>query len=153
MREGRRIVRDRSVRRPWIPGQARDDKPAAMRLQTATRLALFAVIDLAGAPGVARSATELAETHRASIAHMAKVMQTLARAGLVAPLRGAQGGYRFAANPRRTTLLDVIEQFEPVAVTGDAANASSMDPSTTRSASGRASVEASPARSSVATTR
>ncbi len=93
-----------------------------MRLQTATRLALFAVIDLAGAPGEARSATELAEAHHASIAHMAKVMQTLARAGLVEPLRGAQGGYRFAANARRTTLLDVIEQFEPVAVTGDAAN-------------------------------
>lgn len=89
-----------------------------MRLQTATRLGLFAVIDLAGAPGVARSATELAEAHHASVAHMAKVMQTLARAGLVAPSRGAQGGYRFAANARRTTLLDVIEQFEPVAVTG-----------------------------------
>ena len=89
-----------------------------MKLQTATRLGLFAVIDLAGAPGVARSATELAEAHHASVAHMAKVMQTLARAGLVAPSRGAQGGYRFAANARRTTLLDVIEQFELVAVTG-----------------------------------
>jgi len=92
-----------------------------MRLQTATRLALFAAIDLAGSPGVARSASDLAEAHHVSIAHMAKVMQALARTGLVAPSRGAQGGYRFAANARRTTLLDVIEQFEPVAVTGQGA--------------------------------
>jgi len=97
-----------------------------MRLQTATRLALFAVIDLAGAPDVARSATELAEAHQASIAHMAKVMQTLARAGLVAPSRGAKGGYRFAVNARRTTLLDVIEQFETVAVTGRGADGESV---------------------------
>ncbi len=93
-----------------------------MRLQTATRLALFAIIDLAGAPGVARSAVDLAEAHHVSIAHMAKVMQTLARTGLVAPSRGAKGGYRFAANARRTTLLDVVEQFEPVAVTGRGAD-------------------------------
>lgn len=89
-----------------------------MRLQKATRLALFAVIDLAAAPGIARSATDLAEAHDASVAHMAKVMQTLARSGIVEPSRGAQGGYRFAANAKRTTLLDVIERFEPVSVTG-----------------------------------
>lgn len=89
-----------------------------MKLQKATRLALFAVIDLAAAPDAARSATDLAEAHNASVAHMAKVMQTLARSGIVKPSRGAQGGYRFAANAKRTTLLDVIERFEPVSVTG-----------------------------------
>lgn len=89
-----------------------------MKLQKATRLALFAVIDLAAAPDAARSATDLAEAHSASVAHMAKVMQTLARSGIVKPSRGAQGGYRFAANAKRTTLLDVIEHFEPVSVTG-----------------------------------
>lgn len=89
-----------------------------MKLQKATRLALFAVIDLAASPDVARSATELAEAHSVSVAHMAKVMQTLARSGIVKPSRGAQGGYRFAVNAKRTTLLDVIERFEPVSVTG-----------------------------------
>ena len=89
-----------------------------MKLQKATRLALFAVIDLAAAPATARSATDLAEAHSVSVAHMAKVMQTLARSGIVKPSRGAQGGYRFAANAKRTTLLDVIERFEPVSVTG-----------------------------------
>ena len=95
-----------------------------MKLQTATRLALYAVIDLAGAPGGARSSNDIAADHGASVAHMAKVMQTLARAGIVEASRGAQGGYRFAANPRRTTLLDVIELFEPVAVTAPADGAS-----------------------------
>ena len=92
-----------------------------MKLQTATRLALYAVIDLAGAAGTARSASDIAASHGASVAHMAKVMQTLARAGIVEATRGARGGYRFAANPRRTSLLDVIELFEPVEVTAHAA--------------------------------
>ena len=91
-----------------------------MKLQTATRLALYAVIDLAGATGAARAAGDIAASHGASVAHMAKVMQTLARAGIVEATRGAHGGYRFAANPRRTSLLDVIELFEPVKVTAHA---------------------------------
>lgn len=91
-----------------------------MKLQTATRLALYAVIDLAAAPGTAHAAGDIAAGHGASVAHMAKVMQTLARAGIVEATRGAQGGYRFTANPRRTTMLDVIELFEPVAVTAHA---------------------------------
>ena len=88
-----------------------------MRLKTSSRLALYAAIELAGAAGAARSAGELAATCGASANHMAKVLQVLARAGLVAPSRGAQGGYRFAGNARRTTLLDVIALFEPIAVT------------------------------------
>jgi len=91
-----------------------------MRLKTSSRLALYAAIELAGAPGAARSAGELAAVCGASANHMAKVLQVLARAGLVAPSRGAQGGYRFAGNARRTTLLDVIALFEPIAVTAPA---------------------------------
>ena len=91
-----------------------------MRLKTSSRLALFAAIELAGAAGAARSAGELAATCGASANHMAKVLQVLARAGLVAPSRGAQGGYRFAGNARRTTLLDVIALFETIAVNAPA---------------------------------
>ena len=36
------------------------------------------------------------------------------RARLVESVRGAGGGYRFSGNPKRVTLLDVIELFEEV---------------------------------------
>ena len=50
--------------------------------------------------------------------HLAKVLRTLGRAGLVEALRGAGGGYRFRGNARRVTLLDVIQLFEDVASDG-----------------------------------
>jgi 1-acyl-sn-glycerol-3-phosphate acyltransferase len=40
------------------------------------------------------------------------VLAELARAGIVESVRGVGGGYRFAANARRLTLLDVIRLFE-----------------------------------------
>ena len=43
---------------------------------------------------------------------LAKVLSELARAGIVESVRGVGGGYRFAANPRRLTLLDVMRLFE-----------------------------------------
>ena len=46
--------------------------------------------------------------------HLAKVLRTLGRAGIVEALRGAGGGYRFRANAKRLTLLDVIQLFEDV---------------------------------------
>jgi DNA-binding IscR family transcriptional regulator len=39
-------------------------------------------------------------------------MRNLVHSGLVQAVRGVGGGYRFAGNIRRTTLLDVIELFE-----------------------------------------
>jgi Rrf2 family protein len=41
-------------------------------------------------------------------------MHIMGRAGLVRAIRGAGGGYRFAGNPRRITLLDVVQLFEDV---------------------------------------
>ncbi len=41
-------------------------------------------------------------------------MHVMGRAGLVRAVRGAGGGYRFTGNPRRITLLDVVQLFEDV---------------------------------------
>lgn len=84
-----------------------------MKLQKATRCALFAVIDLAAEPGRPQSAAEIAGKHGLSVNHMAKVLPQLARAGLVRAVRGASGGYRFTADAHATTLLDVVRVFEP----------------------------------------
>lgn len=89
-----------------------------MKLQTASRLALFAVLELAGDPARQRSAGEIAAAYGVSLNHLAKVMRDLSRAGLVEAVRGVGGGYRFAGNPRRTTLLDVIQLFESVSDPG-----------------------------------
>ncbi len=85
-----------------------------MRVQVATRLALFAVFQLAADPRRQHAAAEIANRFGISVNHLSKVLRTLGRAGLVEALRGAGGGYRFRGNPRRVTLLDVIELFEPI---------------------------------------
>ncbi len=89
-----------------------------MKLQIATRLALYAVLQLAEDPSKQFAAAEIAERFGISVNHLAKVLRTLGRAGLVEALRGAGGGYRFRGNARRVTLLDVIQLFEDVASDG-----------------------------------
>ncbi len=86
-----------------------------MKLQKATIFALYAVLELANEPDRQISTAEIAERYGISTHHLAKVMRTLVRAGLAQSVRGAGGGYRFAGNPRRTTLHDVIALFEPAA--------------------------------------
>lgn len=85
-----------------------------MKLQKATRFALYAVLELASNPERQFSAGDIADRFEISGHHLSKVLRTLGRAGLVEALRGAGGGYRFRGNPKRTTLLDVVQLFEQV---------------------------------------
>ena len=86
-----------------------------MRLQKNSRLALLAVLECAAADGRHVAAADIADRYGVSAHHLAKVLADLARAGIVASVRGAGGGYRFVANARRLTLHDVIRRFEEVA--------------------------------------
>ena len=83
-----------------------------MKLQKASRYALYAVLHLASEPEKQFSTADIAESYGVSIHHLAKVMRTLVRSGLIESVRGVGGGYRFAGNVRRTTLWDVIHEFE-----------------------------------------
>jgi Rrf2 family protein len=85
-----------------------------MKLQRNSLLALYSLVDFAGDPTRHISAAEIAEKYQVSPHHLAKVLAELARAGIVQSVRGVGGGYRFAANARRLTLLDVISRFEDV---------------------------------------
>ena len=87
-----------------------------MKLQQATRCALFAVLDLAQTPERHRSAQEIASQYGFSVNHLLKVLQALAQEGLLESVRGAGGGYRFVGNPKRVTLYDIIQLFESVEV-------------------------------------
>ncbi|MDP3241388.1 MAG: Rrf2 family transcriptional regulator [Reyranella sp.] len=84
-----------------------------MKLQTATRLGLYAVLELARDPARTLSSADLAESFGVSTHSLAKVLRTLSAAGLVQGGRGASGGYRFTGNRRRITLMDIVALFEP----------------------------------------
>jgi Rrf2 family protein len=93
-----------------------------MKLQISSRIAIFALLELAARPHQQVSVAEVGEKYGISSHHLAKVMHTLTRAGLVRSVRGAGGGYVFTGHVRRITLLDVISLFENIgAGDGDAA--------------------------------
>jgi Rrf2 family protein len=83
-----------------------------MKLQKNTRLALYSVLEFALDPTRHVSAAEIAAKYGVSPHHLAKVLSELAREGVVESVRGVGGGYRFAGNARRLTLMDVIRGFE-----------------------------------------
>jgi Rrf2 family protein len=85
-----------------------------LKLQQNTRLALYSALEFAADPARQLSAAEIAAKYRVSPHHLAKVLRKLGRAGLLHAARGAGGGYRFAGNPKRITLMDVIELFEDI---------------------------------------
>ena len=85
-----------------------------MRLQKNTLLALYSALEFAAQPQRQLSVAGIAASLRVSPHHLAKVLRTLGRAGLVDSVRGARGGYRFAGNARRVTLMDVIALFEDI---------------------------------------
>jgi Rrf2 family nitric oxide-sensitive transcriptional repressor len=89
-----------------------------MRLQKNTLFALYSVLESASQPARQLSAGEIARKYGISPHHLAKVLHTLARAGVVESVRGVGGGYRFAGNARRLTLMDVIELFENIGAPG-----------------------------------
>jgi Rrf2 family protein len=93
-----------------LTGGHKDD--GVVKLQISTQLAIFAVLELAVREGRQISVAEIGTKYGVSSHHLAKVMHVMGRAGLVRSVRGAGGGYQFAGNARRTTLLDVVQLFE-----------------------------------------
>ncbi|MFQ5660387.1 MAG: Rrf2 family transcriptional regulator [Gammaproteobacteria bacterium] len=83
-----------------------------MKLQRATLLGLYAVLELAAQPDQQLSRMDIARKFKVSGNHLSKVMRELGKAGLVESVRGVGGGYQFCGNAKRTTLMDVINIFE-----------------------------------------
>ncbi len=83
-----------------------------MKLQIASHLAIYALLELAAQPERQLSVAEIGQKYDISSHHLAKVMNVLGRAKMVRAVRGAGGGYQFAGNARRITLLEVIQLFE-----------------------------------------
>lgn len=83
-----------------------------LRVSDAASLAMHAMVMLARDPEEARSVPQLAAALAASADHLAKILQRLARAGLVRSGRGRNGGYVLARAPAEVRMLDVIEGLE-----------------------------------------
>ncbi len=66
-------------------------------------------------PEATLPASALAEYHGVPAPYLAKSLQALARAGLVASVPGRGGGYRLGRPPERITLFDVVEAVEGTA--------------------------------------
>ena len=60
----------------------------------------------------AYSAADIAEVYGISAPLMAKVLQKLAKGGLVAARHGSSGGYTLAKDPTRITALDAISAID-----------------------------------------
>lgn len=90
-----------------------------LRISEAASLALHTVVLLAAEPGRVVSTGEIASTLRVSAAHLAKVLQRLAKAGLVRSIRGPKGGFILGRAGEEITLLEVYEAVEGPLVLSD----------------------------------
>lgn len=83
-----------------------------MRLTSFTDYGLRMLMRLAGAPERAFSTAELAEEFGLPRNHLAKIIQHLARGGMVTTRRGAGGGAALARPPAEIRLGDVVRLLE-----------------------------------------
>lgn len=82
--------------------------------------ALRAMVQLASEAPDACTTQYIAENTRVPGAYLAKVLQSLRRAGLISSRRGVGGGVRLARPPKKINLLEVINAVEPLARNVDA---------------------------------
>ncbi len=82
-----------------------------IRMSEATALALHTMAVVASREQPTSTAL-VAETLRASEAHLSKVLQQLVRSGLLLSKRGPSGGYTLAKPASEVRLLDVYEALE-----------------------------------------
>ena len=83
-----------------------------MRLTAFTDYGLRMLMRMAGAPERAFSTAELAGEFRLSRNHLAKIMQRLARAGLIETRRGGGGGAILARAPEEIRIGAVVRMLE-----------------------------------------
>lgn len=84
----------------------------AVQMSEAASIGIHTALWLAAQKGRLCRSAEICRRFCFSTAHFAKVMQSLARAGIVESVRGPRGGTRLAGDPAGITLLAVYEALE-----------------------------------------
>jgi len=87
-------------------------KGCSIGLTEAATLALHAAIFIANSTAGHASSREMAEALSVSEAHLAKVLNRLAKAGILHSTRGPGGGFSLQRPPGEVHLLDVYEATE-----------------------------------------
>jgi len=85
---------------------------SVLNISDAAALALHAMAFLASKPDRRLAAGEIASELQVSEAHLSKVMQRLAKAGLVKSARGPHGGFVLGRPADEIRLLDAYEAIE-----------------------------------------
>lgn len=78
--------------------------------------ALRAVVHLAYQAPEAHTTAQIAEATRVPKDYLSKILQGLARVGIVRTQRGVGGGVALAREPAELTILDVVNAVEPESV-------------------------------------
>lgn len=76
--------------------------------------ALRSIVWLASHPGLALSTQQISTATKVPAGYLSKVLQALARAGLVSSSPGRRGGFRLARSPKRICVLDVINAVDGI---------------------------------------
>jgi Rrf2 family protein len=76
--------------------------------------ALRAVVHLAFESPDARTTAQIADATQVPKDYLAKILQNLARKGIVATQRGVGGGVSLVKPPEALTILDVVNAVEPI---------------------------------------
>jgi Rrf2 family protein len=62
----------------------------------------------------AQTTDQVAKVTMVPAAYLSKVLQSLARAGIVRSQRGVKGGFQLARTPQEISILDVINAVDPI---------------------------------------
>lgn len=81
-------------------------------LSRRTKLAIHALLALAGRPDRPLRTAEILELTGGSRPYLEAVLSTLAREGLVTSIRGRSGGFRLGRAPGEISYADVIRLFD-----------------------------------------
>jgi Rrf2 family protein len=83
-----------------------------LKISEAASLAMHTSVLMAASPGKPLSASQMAARLRVSEAHLSKVLQQLARTGVVRSIRGPKGGFTLTKSGSDTPLLEAYESIE-----------------------------------------
>jgi Rrf2 family protein len=83
-------------------------------LSQTVEYALRAVVHLAYIAPSSSTTADLAKATQAPPAYLAKVLQALVKAEIVASHRGASGGVSLARTPDELTILDIVNATDPI---------------------------------------
>lgn len=89
-----------------------------LRLNRLTDYAVVVLTQMARRPGAMTSAQQIADQGALPLPTVAKLLNSLARAGIVASHRGATGGYALGRPCSEITVADIVQALEgPIALT------------------------------------